>query len=37
YKGQKWVDEGFTNSLPIRPVGRMVNISPFSGQLDISP
>ncbi|XP_058391378.1 patatin-like phospholipase domain-containing protein 4 isoform X2 [Diceros bicornis minor] len=37
YKGQKWVDGGLTNSLPILPIGRTVTISPFSGQLDISP
>ncbi|XP_049728263.1 patatin-like phospholipase domain-containing protein 4 isoform X3 [Elephas maximus indicus] len=37
YKGQMWVDGGFTNSLPILPVGRTVTISPFSGRLDISP
>ncbi|EPQ16777.1 Patatin-like phospholipase domain-containing protein 4 [Myotis brandtii] len=32
-----WVDGGFTNSLPILPVGRTVTISPFCGRLDISP
>ncbi|XP_069429635.1 patatin-like phospholipase domain-containing protein 4 isoform X2 [Ovis canadensis] len=37
YKGQKWVDGSFTNSLPILPVGRTVTISPFSGRLDVSP
>ncbi|KAM6151147.1 patatin-like phospholipase domain-containing protein 4 [Rhynchocyon petersi] len=37
YKGQKWVDGGFTNSLPILPVGRTVTVSPFSGHTDISP
>ncbi|XP_062940234.1 patatin-like phospholipase domain-containing protein 4 isoform X3 [Cynocephalus volans] len=37
YKGQKWVDGGLTNSLPVLPVGRTVTISPFSGRLDISP
>ncbi|XP_068388539.1 patatin-like phospholipase domain-containing protein 4 isoform X1 [Eschrichtius robustus] len=37
YKGQKWVDGGFTNSLPLLPVGRTVTISPFSGRMDISP
>ncbi|XP_008536999.1 patatin-like phospholipase domain-containing protein 4 isoform X2 [Equus przewalskii] len=37
YRGQKWVDGGLTNSLPILPVGRTVTISPFSGRLDISP
>ncbi|XP_054977486.1 patatin-like phospholipase domain-containing protein 4 isoform X2 [Sorex araneus] len=37
YKGQKWVDGGLTDSLPILPVGRTVTVSPFSGRLDISP
>ncbi|XP_066880085.1 patatin-like phospholipase domain-containing protein 4 isoform X2 [Kogia breviceps] len=37
YKGQKWVDGGFTNSLPLLPVGQTVTISPFSGRMDISP
>ncbi|XP_043751460.1 patatin-like phospholipase domain-containing protein 4 isoform X2 [Cervus elaphus] len=37
YKGQKWVDGGFTNSLPVLPAGRTVTISPFSGRLDVSP
>ncbi|XP_008834941.1 patatin-like phospholipase domain-containing protein 4 isoform X2 [Nannospalax galili] len=37
YKGQKWVDGGLTNSLPVLPEGRTVTISPFSGRLDISP
>ncbi|XP_045712049.1 patatin-like phospholipase domain-containing protein 4 isoform X2 [Phyllostomus hastatus] len=37
YRGQKWADGGFTNSLPILPAGRTVTVSPFSGRLDISP
>ncbi|VTJ83160.1 Hypothetical predicted protein [Marmota monax] len=37
YKGQKWVDGGLTNSLPVLPAGRTVTISPFCGRLDISP
>ncbi|XP_065772643.1 patatin-like phospholipase domain-containing protein 4 isoform X3 [Muntiacus reevesi] len=37
YEGQKWVDGGFTNSLPVLPAGRTVTISPFSGHLDVSP
>nr|ACO71250.1 patatin-like phospholipase 4 variant 1 [Sus scrofa] len=37
YRGQKWIDGGFTDSLPILPGGRTVTISPFSGRLDISP
>uniref|UniRef100_A0A8C3W0L7 Patatin like phospholipase domain containing 4 n=1 Tax=Catagonus wagneri TaxID=51154 RepID=A0A8C3W0L7_9CETA len=37
YRGQKWVDGGLTNSLPILPGARTVTVSPFSGRLDISP
>ncbi|XP_061222477.1 patatin-like phospholipase domain-containing protein 4 isoform X2 [Neopsephotus bourkii] len=37
YKGEKWVDGGITNGLPILPFGRTVTISPFSGRLDICP
>ncbi|XP_060148955.1 patatin-like phospholipase domain-containing protein 4 isoform X6 [Globicephala melas] len=37
YKGQKWVDGCFTNSLPLLPVGRTVTVSAFSGRVDISP
>ncbi|XP_006031379.1 patatin-like phospholipase domain-containing protein 4 isoform X4 [Alligator sinensis] len=37
YKGEKWIDGGLTNGLPILPVGRTVTISPFSGRLDICP
>ncbi|KAM9034966.1 patatin-like phospholipase domain-containing protein 4 isoform 3-T6 [Sarcophilus harrisii] len=37
YKGEKWVDGGLTNGLPILPMGRTVTVSPFSGRLDISP
>ncbi|XP_062982430.1 patatin-like phospholipase domain-containing protein 4 isoform X2 [Elgaria multicarinata webbii] len=37
YKGQKWLDGGLTNGLPILPVGRTVTVSPFCGRLDICP
>ncbi|XP_043846683.1 patatin-like phospholipase domain-containing protein 4 isoform X2 [Dromiciops gliroides] len=37
YKGEKWVDGGLTNGLPVLPMGRTVTISPFSGRLDICP
>ncbi|XP_010609460.1 patatin-like phospholipase domain-containing protein 4 isoform X1 [Fukomys damarensis] len=37
YQGQKWVDGGLTNSLPVLPMGRTVTISPFCGRLDICP
>ncbi|XP_074801847.1 patatin-like phospholipase domain-containing protein 4 isoform X1 [Natator depressus] len=37
YKGEKWIDGGLTNGLPILPMGRTVTVSPFSGRLDICP
>ncbi|XP_018420437.1 PREDICTED: patatin-like phospholipase domain-containing protein 4 [Nanorana parkeri] len=37
YKGKKWFDGGFSNSLPILPAGRTVTVSPFSGLHDICP
>ncbi|XP_006114182.2 patatin-like phospholipase domain-containing protein 4 [Pelodiscus sinensis] len=37
YKGEKWIDGGLTNGLPILPVGRTLTVSPFSGRLDICP
>ncbi|XP_007429414.1 patatin-like phospholipase domain-containing protein 4 isoform X2 [Python bivittatus] len=37
YKGQKWIDGGLTNGLPILPEGRTVTISPFCGRVDICP
>nr|XP_060625895.1 patatin-like phospholipase domain-containing protein 4 isoform X1 [Anolis sagrei ordinatus]XP_060625896.1 patatin-like phospholipase domain-containing protein 4 isoform X1 [Anolis sagrei ordinatus]XP_060625897.1 patatin-like phospholipase domain-containing protein 4 isoform X1 [Anolis sagrei ordinatus]XP_060625898.1 patatin-like phospholipase domain-containing protein 4 isoform X1 [Anolis sagrei ordinatus]XP_060625899.1 patatin-like phospholipase domain-containing protein 4 isoform X1 [Anoli len=37
YKGQKWIDGGLTDGLPILPMGRTVTVSPFSGRLDICP
>ncbi|XP_028836353.1 patatin-like phospholipase domain-containing protein 4 isoform X2 [Denticeps clupeoides] len=37
FQGQKWIDGGFTDSLPVFPVGRTVTISPFSGSQDVCP
>ncbi|XP_054864603.1 patatin-like phospholipase domain-containing protein 4 isoform X2 [Amphiprion ocellaris] len=37
YKGQKWIDGGFTDSLPILPEGRTVTVSPFAGLQDVCP
>ncbi|XP_054830794.1 patatin-like phospholipase domain-containing protein 4 isoform X2 [Eublepharis macularius] len=37
YQGEKWIDGGLTNGLPILPVGRTVTVSPFCGRLDICP
>ncbi|XP_061538990.1 patatin-like phospholipase domain-containing protein 4 [Phycodurus eques] len=37
FRGQKWIDGGFTDSLPILPVGRTITVSPFAGQEDVSP
>lgn len=34
---QKWVDGGFTDSLPILPVGRTITVSPFAGTQDVCP
>uniref|UniRef100_A0A3Q1G0J5 Patatin like phospholipase domain containing 4 n=1 Tax=Acanthochromis polyacanthus TaxID=80966 RepID=A0A3Q1G0J5_9TELE len=37
YKGQKWIDGGFTDSLPILPEGRTITVSPFAGLQDVCP
>ncbi|KAM3935564.1 patatin-like phospholipase domain-containing protein 4 [Leptodactylus fuscus] len=37
YKGEKWIDGGFTNSLPVLPNGRTITVSPFCGRQDICP
>ncbi|XP_056414838.1 patatin-like phospholipase domain-containing protein 4 isoform X2 [Hyla sarda] len=37
YKGEKWFDGGFSNSLPVLPTGRTITVSPFCGQQDICP
>lgn len=37
FKGQKWIDGGFTDSLPILPVGRTITVSPFAGKQDVCP
>ncbi|XP_041637844.1 patatin-like phospholipase domain-containing protein 4 isoform X2 [Cheilinus undulatus] len=37
FRGQKWIDGGFTDSLPILPVGRTITVSPFAGQQDVCP
>ncbi|XP_037129870.1 patatin-like phospholipase domain-containing protein 4 [Syngnathus acus] len=37
FQGEKWIDGGFTDSLPILPVGRTITVSPFAGQQDVSP
>ncbi|KAJ8350682.1 hypothetical protein SKAU_G00258120 [Synaphobranchus kaupii] len=37
YQGQRWIDGGLTDSLPILPVGRTITVSPFSGHQDICP
>ncbi|XP_074483930.1 patatin-like phospholipase domain-containing protein 4 isoform X1 [Sebastes fasciatus] len=36
-RGQKWIDGGFTDSLPILPVGRTITVSPFAGLQDVCP
>ncbi|XP_047211776.1 patatin-like phospholipase domain-containing protein 4 isoform X1 [Girardinichthys multiradiatus] len=37
FNGQKWIDGGFTDSLPILPVGRTITVSPFAGLQDVCP
>ncbi|XP_053531915.1 patatin-like phospholipase domain-containing protein 4 isoform X4 [Ictalurus punctatus] len=37
FQGQKWMDGGFTDSLPILAVGRTITVSPFSGLQDVCP
>ncbi|XP_054479954.1 patatin-like phospholipase domain-containing protein 4 [Anoplopoma fimbria] len=37
FRGQKWIDGGFTDSLPILPTGRTITLSPFSGLQDVCP
>lgn len=34
---QKWIDGGFTDSLPILPEGRTITVSPFAGLQDVCP
>ncbi|XP_071758221.1 patatin-like phospholipase domain-containing protein 4 isoform X1 [Centroberyx gerrardi] len=37
FQGQKWIDGGFTDCLPILPVGRTITVSPFAGPQDVCP
>ncbi|XP_073422072.1 patatin-like phospholipase domain-containing protein 4 isoform X2 [Dendrobates tinctorius] len=37
YKGEKWIDGGFTNSLPVLPTGRTITVSPFCSRQNICP
>ncbi|XP_058478559.1 patatin-like phospholipase domain-containing protein 4 isoform X1 [Solea solea] len=37
FRGQKWIDGGFTDALPILPVGRTITVSPFAGLQDVCP
>uniref|UniRef100_A0AAX7SRM5 PNPLA domain-containing protein n=1 Tax=Astatotilapia calliptera TaxID=8154 RepID=A0AAX7SRM5_ASTCA len=36
-RGKKWIDGGFTDSLPILPLGRTITVSPFAGRQDVCP
>ncbi|XP_056287633.1 patatin-like phospholipase domain-containing protein 4 isoform X2 [Pseudoliparis swirei] len=36
-RGQKWIDGGFTDSLPVLPTGRTITLSPFAGLQDVCP
>ncbi|XP_062303044.1 patatin-like phospholipase domain-containing protein 4 [Osmerus eperlanus] len=37
FQGQKWIDGGFTDSLPILPEGRTITVCPFAGPQDVCP
>ncbi|KAM6894110.1 patatin-like phospholipase domain-containing protein 4 [Xenentodon cancila] len=37
FQGQKWIDGGFTDGLPILPAGRTITVSPFAGPQDVCP
>ncbi|XP_052025556.1 patatin-like phospholipase domain-containing protein 4 isoform X1 [Apodemus sylvaticus] len=37
YAGQRWMDGGLTDSLPVLPMGHTLTFSPFSGRADVSP
>ncbi|XP_028998936.1 patatin-like phospholipase domain-containing protein 4 [Betta splendens] len=37
FRGQKWMDGGFSDSLPVLPVGRTIAVSPFAGLQDVCP
>lgn len=37
FRGETWIDGGFTDSLPILASGRTITVSPFSGPQDVCP
>ncbi|XP_072235413.1 patatin-like phospholipase domain-containing protein 4 [Leuresthes tenuis] len=37
FRGERWIDGGFTDSLPVLPVGRTITVSPFAGLQDVCP
>lgn len=37
FRGQKWIDGGFTDNLPILPAGRTITVCPFAGSQDVCP
>lgn len=37
YRGEKWLDGGFSDNLPMFESGRTIRVSPFSGDFDICP
>ncbi|KAI3365977.1 hypothetical protein L3Q82_009708 [Scortum barcoo] len=37
FRGEKWIDGGFTDSLPTLPMGRTITVSPFAGLQDVCP
>ncbi|KAJ0062544.1 hypothetical protein NL108_016563, partial [Boleophthalmus pectinirostris] len=37
FRGETWVDGGFSDSLPVLPFGRTITVSPFPGLHDVCP
>ncbi|KAK2856693.1 hypothetical protein Q5P01_005428 [Channa striata] len=37
FRGQKWMDGGLSDSLPVLPIGRTITVSPFAGIQDVCP
>ncbi|KAK2880217.1 hypothetical protein Q8A73_022915 [Channa argus] len=37
FRGQKWMDRGFSDSLPVLPLDRIITVSPSSGIQDVCP
>ncbi|XP_026218212.1 patatin-like phospholipase domain-containing protein 4 isoform X2 [Anabas testudineus] len=37
FREEKWIDGGFSDCLPVLPVGRTITVSPFAGLQDVCP